>query len=75
MKNFIKKNIIYISLTIFLVVYFVIVNLKPAFLFNLDGSIKKLGFGNKSRTMIPIWFLVLVLGILSYMIVLYFLLI
>ena len=46
---------------------------KPAFLYNIDGSLKQFGLGRKSKTVIPIWFISLILAIFSYLFVLYYL--
>ena len=47
--------------------------IKPAFLYNTDGSLKQFGLGRKNKTVIPIWFISLILAILSYLFVLYYL--
>ena len=47
--------------------------LKPAFIYNADGSLKQFGLGKKSKTVIPIWFISLILAIFSYLFVLYYL--
>jgi hypothetical protein len=46
--------------------------MKPAFLYNGDGSIREFGIGYKNKTILPIWLLSIVLGILSYLAVMYF---
>lgn len=38
----------------------------PAFLYNNDGSLKQFGVGYKNKTILPVWLLAIVLGILSY---------
>ena len=48
------------------------VALKPSFLFEQDGSVKQFGIGNTKKTVIPLWLIAGVLGILSYMTVLYY---
>lgn len=47
--------------------------LKPSFLYNKDGSIREFGIGYKNKTILPIWLLSLILGILSYLIVMFYL--
>jgi hypothetical protein len=46
--------------------------MKPAFLYNKDGSIREFGVGYKNKTILPIWLLSLILGILSYLFVMYY---
>jgi hypothetical protein len=45
---------------------------KPAFLYNTDGSIREFGVGYKNKTILPIWLLSIVLGIVCYLIVMYY---
>ena len=45
---------------------------KPAFLYNSDGSIREFGVGYKNKTIMPIWLLSLILGILSYTAIMYY---
>jgi len=71
-KAYIRKNIKYISIILFLFVFYIVIALKPSFLFEPDGSIKNFGFGNTNKTILPIWLIAGVLGILSYMAVLYY---
>jgi hypothetical protein len=71
-KAYIRKNIKYISIILFLFVFYMVIALKPAFLFEPDGSIKNFGFGHTNKTILPVWLIAVVLGILSYMSVLYY---
>jgi len=47
--------------------------LKPSFLYNTDGSLREFGVGFRRKTVIPAWFLSILLAILSYFLVLYYL--
>ena len=71
-KAYVRRNIKYISIIIFLFVFYMFVALKPSFLFEQDGSVKQFGIGNTKKTVIPLWLIAGVLGILSYMTVLYY---
>lgn len=71
-RSFIYNNIITISITIFIICYFTILQIKPSFLFNKDGSIREFGIGFKNKTVIPIWMISIVLGILCYFVVMYY---
>ena len=42
------------------------------FLYNNDGSIREFGVGYKNKTILPVWFLSIILGILSYIVVLFY---
>ena len=41
-------------------------------LFDKDGSIRQFGLGFKNKTIIPLWLVSIILGILAYFLVLYF---
>lgn len=73
-KTLIRQNIISISILIFLISFFTIINIKPAFLYNTDGSLKQFGLGYMHKSIIPMWVVVICLGILSYISVMYYLL-
>lgn len=45
---------------------------KPACFYNKDGSIREFGVGYKNKTILPIWLLSIVLGILCYLAVMYY---
>ena len=72
-KQFVKNNIILVSIVLFLSLFSVFVIMKPLFLFNKDGSIKQFGLGYSNKSVIPIWLLVIVLAIAAYFAVLYYL--
>ncbi len=72
-RLFVRKNITSISILIFLILFIAVQMVKPAFLYNTDGSLKQFGLGRKSKTVIPIWFISFILAIFSYLFVLYYL--
>ena len=71
-RNFIRENITLVSIFVFVIIFGVIQMMKPAFLYNTDGSIREFGIGYKNKTILPVWLLALVLGILSYLAVSYY---
>lgn len=75
LKTFIHHNKIMTSIIIFLSIFGLIQILKPSFLFNRDGSLRQFGVGYKNKTILPMWLLAIILGILSYISVRYYLLI
>ena len=46
-RNYIKRNIIFISILLFLLLYILINYTKPAILYNTDGSLRHFGVGYK----------------------------
>ena len=69
---YIRKNITLFSIVLFLVIFGMIQIMKPACFYNRDGSIREFGIGYKNKTIFPIWLFSLILGILSYLAVLYY---
>jgi len=72
-RPFIQKNPVLVSILVFLAIFIPIQVFKPAFLYNSDGSIRDFGVGYKNKTILPVWLLAIILGILSYLFVLYYL--
>lgn len=71
-RNYIRDNITLVSIVLFLILFVLILIIKPAFLFKKDGSIREFGIGYKNKTIFPIWLLSIVLGILCYLFVMYY---
>ena len=69
---FIEKNTILMSIILFLILFGIIQFMKPSFLYNSDGSIREFGIGYKNKTILPIWLLSIILGILCYLIILFY---
>ena len=72
---FIKKYQTLMSIILFICIYFIIQYDKPLFIYNTDGTLKQFGVGYKKKTILPIWLLSIILGIICYMIVKYYVLI
>jgi hypothetical protein len=70
--NLIRQNITVVSIILFLFIFGVVQMLKPDFLYNKDGSVREFGVGYKNKTILPIWLFSIILGILSYLSVLYY---
>jgi hypothetical protein len=71
-RHYIRENATLFSIILFLIMFGAIQMMKPAFLYNKDGSIREFGVGYKNKTILPIWLLSLILGILSYLFVMYY---
>ena len=72
-KNYIRENPTLLAIVIFIIIYGSIQIIKPSCFYNKDGSIREFGIGYSNKTILPIWLLSLVLGILSYLAVVYYL--
>lgn len=71
-RNFVRDNVTLVSIILFVAIFYLIQLSKPAFLYNTDGSIREFGVGYKNKTILPIWLLSIVLGIVCYLIVMYY---
>ena len=58
---------------LFLILFGLIIIGNPSYLFLEDGSFRHFGIGYRNKTIFPIWLLSIILGILSYLYVVYFL--
>ena len=72
-KNYIRQHITLIAIILFVFMFGLIMMIKPAFLYNKDGSVREFGIGYRNKTILPIWLLSLILGIISYLIVMFYL--
>lgn len=70
---FIRKHINTFAIIIFLISFIILNYIQPGFLYNNDGSLRTFGLGHRKKTILPIWLLSIILGILSYLIILYYL--
>lgn len=70
--NFIRNNINSFAILLFLVSFSLLNFVQPGFLYNNNGTLREFGLGQRRKTILPIWLLSLLLGILSYLAVLYF---
>lgn len=73
LRIFARNNITLVFILLFISVFGVIQIIKPAFLYKTDGSTREFGIGYKNKTIMPVWLLSIILGILSYLFVLYYL--
>ena len=72
-RNYVRKNIVSLSIVVFLIGFGLIQFIQPGFLYNNDGSLRDFGLNNTKKTILPIWLLTLIIAILSYVLVLYYL--
>ncbi len=72
-RQFVRRNITSISIITFIILFAGIQFIEPAFLYDKDGSIRQFGLGTRKKTILPIWFLTIILAVLSYLFVLYYL--
>jgi hypothetical protein len=73
-KKLIKNNRVSIAIFIFLTLFSIVHYLKPSLLYTKEGGFRNFGLGYRNKTVIPIWLVAIILGILSYLGVSYYLL-
>ena len=71
--TFIRNNPVLVSIILFITVFSIFQLLKPGFLYNIDGSLRDFGIGYRNKTILPVWLLSIILGILSYLFVRFYL--
>ena len=70
-KNMIRNNLAGAAILLYVVVFMLVQYMNPSFLYNEDGSLREFGIGYSSKTVLPIWLVAIILGILSYLTVYY----
>lgn len=73
MRDFILDNKLTVAAVLFLVAFTALHSMKPALIYDTDGSFREFGVGFKHKTVLPIWVFAIVMGIFSYLAVLYYL--
>ena len=73
LSNVVKQQRIGVAIIIYLAIMFSLIYTKPAFLFNDDESIKPFGLGYQTKSVLSLPIISILVGILSYMFVLYYL--
>ena len=72
-RNYIRNHPTVVAILLFLLIFIPVHLAQPNFLYNADGSIRQFGVGFRNKTILPIWLLSIILGILCYLFVLYYL--
>jgi len=73
LRQFIAENVTIAAIVLFVILFWFVHTIKPVFLYKPDGSLREFGVGYKNKTILPIWLLSIILGILCYLFVLYYL--
>jgi len=72
LRKYIRENTTFFAILLFILFFGIIQIMKPSCFYNQDGSIREFGIGYKNKTIFPIWLLSIVLGIFSYISVMYY---
>jgi hypothetical protein len=71
-QRWIRHNKISVAILIYIILFALINFLKPAFMYNPDGSLKDFGVGYRKKTIIPVWLISIFLAIIAYFSVVYY---
>ena len=71
-KRWVRHNKIVVAILIYIILFALINVLKPAFMYNPDGSLKEFGVGYRKKTIIPVWLGSIILAIIAYFSVVYY---
>ena len=72
-RNFLKTNVVLAAIVIYIILYGVIVISQPSFIYKPDSTLRQFGVGYRNKTILPMWLLSLILGVISYLAVIYYL--
>jgi hypothetical protein len=72
-RQIVLHNKLNVAILLFACFFTLIHYIKPSVVYDRDGGFREFGVGYKHKTVIPAWLVTIVLGIFSYMAVLYYL--
>lgn len=71
LKTMIRNNLAGAAILLYIIVFMLVQYTNPSFIYNEDGSLREFGVGYSNKTILPIWLVAIILGILSYVAVYY----
>ena len=72
LQQWVRRHIISTAMWLYIILYFLVVYIRPGFLYNRDGTLKTFGLGFRRKTVFPAWVLSISLAILTYVAVLFY---
>jgi heme/copper-type cytochrome/quinol oxidase subunit 2 len=70
LRQFVTININLVSIIVFLILFAIILLIKPSVMFDKNGNPREFGIGYKNKTILPLWLAVIILAIISYLAIL-----
>jgi len=70
LRQFVVTNINLVSIIVFLILFAIILLIKPNIMFDKNGKPREFGIGYKNKTILPLWLAVIILAIISYLAIL-----
>lgn len=71
-RLFIQRNIISVSIVLFLSIYYLVHMFRPSILYDND-ELREFGLNRKHKTIFPAWLFSILLAVVSYLLVMYYL--
>ena len=71
LRQYIINNINLVSVVIFLLLFALIIFIKPTIIFDKNVRPREFGIGYKNKTILPLWLMVIILAIISYLFIVY----
>lgn len=68
-RKWINKNLIQSAIIIFIFLYFIVISVKPGFIYNSNDTLREFGLGQSKKTILPLWLMAIILAISSYFLV------
>jgi hypothetical protein len=73
LKGFVRQYKLSFVIVLFLVIFSLVHYIKPALIYNKDGSFRQFGVGYRSKTIFSMWVFAIILAIFSYLAIQYYL--
>ena len=70
--RWVRHNKVSVAIILYIILFMLINFIKPAFMYNPDGTIKEFGVGFRKKTIIPIWLISIFMAIIAYFSVMYY---
>jgi hypothetical protein len=70
--RWVRHNKVSVAIIVYIFLFAIINLLKPAFMYNPDGTLKEFGVGFRKKTIIPVWLISIFLAIIAYFSVMYY---
>jgi len=70
-RSFIAQHKVNVAIIIFIILFSLFHYFKPGFAYNNEGGFRPFGVGFRNKTVIPVWVVAIILGVFSYLLVLF----
>ncbi len=71
-RGFTRVHKVEVAIVLFFLIFSLVHWIKPSLVYSEDGSYRTFGVGYRQKTIVPIWFVAILIAILCYLFVLYY---